>query len=899
MNAHLLRHAIKNVWCNPAQDRQYIYRLVRLTPRYGVRGVLARRYRKIVLPTADETYHVYQLGQVRPAAMGLPALKRQWVSLAELANHHLLMTDLYVNSGLQFPRFNTYVRITDSHNLLIAVKPHTRIADLNEEALYLRVYSNAYFESHRSETDRRLYVQGKAVADTDSLLAFQQQLTRETETFDGEVKQYVNGRLVHKITLVTAMVGDVVEAVFDSAIKAVYEFPVTELPAFESERDAEDKYILHPPKGDGSTTIDYVDDVDVYLINPINEVRYLGVYYHQNEASGLRMLTHRDYAISSRRLDSFVATHPTDYRHALAPSQFPEDKWTAIEDLTIRVYVRHSGYQRPLVPTANRIQELYKLTDAQIWHAMTGTDATVDLWHARELEQCPYIRFMSAKPDQVYPIAFNDPHATSEGKTSAQEWAGDVYGYHAAGVVLGNTPTPVYERDAWRYTDLAYNHWHHATVYEHDSEGKLIKWYPHVSGRYHLVRNSHCTRVETVSGLPGEYLASTFGVTAPVETPAEYNTRVYVRPMFGGEPDGPWRDITEADDQGDFGYFDDTTDPVRWVWVVEDPIAWRGLVRNDARVLAYTLELPKSAGHLRFSVSSIETHVDMGAAEHLMEVPPGQLDLWLNGRALIEGLDYTVDWPEVVIANREYLDNDADIQQVQVRAYGLCHADLTRWNSVEHGFVEYGVLSNDGYYALHQHKVQRLIIHGRLFDTADVAWDEDRNAAVIDAVRNGAPYQLQNPWMVFADVYDNDAVARQADNAREKQVTDYLTELLPPRTRDNPDMIPEQYPLVSVFANKLLHDLQTGTFYPDGIEGHYSENDIRDWCRDYEWLLPYDIANREYDQDRVGVHPHWHDTVQTLTLYQYTFYQRALQTYLRYPPNIASFVKIKEPSNGD
>ncbi len=559
MNEYLLRHAVDNIWCNPEQDRQYTYRLARLTPKRGVRHTINLFYERLVLPTQTDTYHVYQIGQVLPRRVGIPPNKRQWMSLAYLANDHLLHTDLYTNDGIQFPRFESYVWITPSRNLIVAVKINPRIHDLEAADLYLRLYHNAYFQSERSDGSAYLITDGMRVKSDNDLLIFQRDLKKLIDERGGYPHYYVNGRFVKNISIVTAGVDDVVEFVLDGSIKRMVEFEINELSEFVSTLDSERKYILH--YDDPSVnTIEYLDDVDLFMIQPGIQGRFTGVWYHHNEGHWLRMLTHKDYSIPVERLESFVQVHPTDPRHQLMPDRWPADKWSTLSGMRLRLYIRHSGYERPLVPDAHRIQELYRLSSDRIVGAMTGTDATLDLWRAENLETCPYVRFMSAGPEVVYPITYGRFTATHPDKEDAQAFVGDVYGYHAAATFLAGTPSDVYVMDGRKYADLAFEHQLNSTVFEYDAAGVLLGYHHHLNGTYYMPRHGDTVRVEALTG-KGSYSSNVTYGNDPVDITYGHNFRVFIQEVWGGVRYGDWVDITDLPNRGDYGYLDNTAEP--------------------------------------------------------------------------------------------------------------------------------------------------------------------------------------------------------------------------------------------------------------------------------------------------------------------------------------------------
>jgi len=888
MNDYLLRHAVANVWCNPGQDRQFVYRLSRLTPKYGVRHTINLFYERLTLPTQGDTYHVYQIGQALPSRIGVPHTKRQWMSLAYLANEHLLHTDLYTEEGIHFPRFESFIWITPSRNVIVAVKINPRIYDLESGPLYLRFYSNAYFQSERSDLDRYLIVKGMRVTDDNALLTFQREVRTIVNERGGFPQYFVNGRFVHNISLVTAEKDDAVEFVLDSSIKRMVEFKPSDLKEFESTLDQERKYILHYDEPDVDT-IEYLDDVDLYLYKPGIQDRFMGVYYHHNEGTWLRMLTHKDYSISIERLGSFVDTHPTDPRHQLNPERWGKDDWQSLQEVVLRLYIRESGYHRPLVADSHRIQELYRLSSDKILDAMTGLNAVNPLWKAEALEQSPYVRFMSASDDVVYPIAYNDPYVGSDGEKAAQEFVGDVYGYHAAATHLAKTPSHVYTLNGVKYADLAFEHQLNSTVFEYDTDGVLLEWHYHVNGTYYIPRNANTVKVEALTG-KGDFHSNTVFGNAPVEIAYGHNFRVYVKDVWALTPVGEWSDITDAADRHTYGFLDTTVTPNRWVWTLDDTTHY-GAVAVDDGFLCYDLMLTRTDGHLRFSLASVEVH-DGVEDERVLDLPFGQLDVYLDGRPLIEGLDYVVHWPEVVLSHLEYL-GESTTHKLTIRGYGFADSSLSRLPTTESGFIRYGVLSMDRVYNIWTHKVLRLVVDGHYHDPADLVFDEDRGVLTIDGERNGAPYAIQTPPVVFRDVYPHDRQARADDDQRDEYVANYMDEYFPKPVRPNPDFIETQYHIISPFANKVLHDLLEGHFYPPGIEDQYSEHEIREWCKDYEWLLPYDLCNQEYVDSHIEIYPHWHPEPVELNLYQYNFYVRILETYLRHPPDVTPFVAVK------
>ena len=901
MNDYLLRYAIDNVWCNLGQDRQFVYKLQQLTPRYGTRRYYTVDAERYNLPFENERdwFHVYQIGQVVPQALALPKIYNQWMSLESLIMHNKMLAEVYVDTGIQFSRANTWVLLTPSQNLLIAVKMLPLFPDLDENQPYIHFYQNAFFNSVRSDQSDRHFIEARSInpKTTAELRQFQIQIQDFLALKGGIPMCWVNGRLVQEISLVTAGAGDYCEWVLDSSVYKVDEYRLSTTPTFTSTLDRRNKYLIHTPKAQGYQSIEFYDDVSVHLCKNNDALgRFSGVHFHHNDGVWMRQLTHQDWSIPIDRTQAMIAAHPEDPRHGTNP-QWPSDKWATSDSMHIRMYHRRSGYERPLIADSSRIQELYRLSDTDIVRAMTGADS-MPLWHAATLENAPYVQFMSADPKVIYPIAFQDPTKNNPGKVVAQNFAGDVFGYHESAHLMANNPTKVKVVQNNRVADLGYVYWEDATVFEYDNKGIYLENHYHTGGSRYYVQNPRTAWVEAITGKGTTNLNGAYGVD-PVEIPGGYDFRVYVQKVWGGVKTGEWQDITDLPNRHEWGFLDTTNDVPTFRWTVP-ATAWQGLVRRSNWFFMEQRRFNKSDGMIRFSFR----HDSMSSGQltsELMDIPLGQLDLILcdelgtNGRALVEGLDYviipgkTFQETQVVLCNLEYMH---DIVTVLIRFTGFCSDKLTMYAPTEVGFVEYGVLSSNNVYNIHSHKMQRIIVDGHYRDFKDVHFDEDYADLVILDERNGAPYQIQSPQVTFRDVYDPDGLARKKDDEKDQQVSDYMTEYFPTRPRGFSDKVVGHYYVYSVYANKILNDLMKGTLKPPLVNGFYSDMDIINAVKKYEWLKPFDLCNREYNKNHVIVYPHWHATAQGLDIQQYDFFVRVLKLGLKEVPDLSQFIYI-------
>lgn len=857
MSDYLIRHALQNAWCSPRQDMQVILKPKRITPNYGAHTSFTHMWGTVTLPTSKDIYHVYQIGQIHPSLLGLFPQRLVWHNLAEVMGLENLIADVYTNSGHHLPRFESWTLVTEERDLLLAVKAQPRIVNLKTEPVYLRLYSNSYFSSDRADAQvDKIECAGIKVTDANQALLFQRRY-RDSQLRRGLTTLFVNGVMKADYTPADVVVGDLVEFVYDSTVKKVVDFPIASLESFDSLLDLKRKYLLHyaGPQEDGEA-IDYRDDIDVYLVKTqvVNgKTLYNGLYFHKNQNDAFRMVTHRDYSITIPYIDGYLGKIAD---------------WTDTTQLSVRLHIRRSGWHRPLIHEHHRIRELYKLPEADRVRAMIGVDATVDVWKAANLENSFYPKLMDTVDTTQVNIGL----------------VKDAYGYNAISRLLGDSPLPVENVHGRRQVTLPGNLQTTATIYEYNANGELLGYYFHTAGVEYTPVNAQTTLIEGVVG-KGSYKVSTIFNQRNVPLNPNLNYRFYVAPVVHGVVQhDQWRDVT-----GDETYVMITGNSAGWL---VDFAEYAVAVRSDEDFLAYDLTLSPQNGLLKFSIDEDAVYPN-GSAQGIMFIPPGKLELWLNKKALIENLDFFVQWPKVIIVNKQYLV-PGNTQKITVRGTGFCQDDMTREAPNEAGFVRYGLLSRNTRFDVRDDKVMRLVVGGKTFHRDVLLFSEDDAGLYMDNVPNGTPYVLDDVIVPLRGMAGEDTYSLRAKSVVvDTAIEDYLTLKMPEPPPVNPDPIADKYPIYSPFASTVMHDLINGMLSMEQFKGQYSDFDVMEMLTDYTYILDFDPTQKTVDLDHVVIHPHNLLTETQLDIYQYRFLERAIKIFLQSKVDITRFVSIK------
>lgn len=829
---YLVNHALENVWCSPGQDRQYILSPERITDKWGALATIRLGRRNYNLPSQSDRYHVFVIGDLPPVILGMITNQEKWIALKAHCNVTSLLIDVYFNNGLHFPLHRSYLLYSRTGQLVLACKDTNKITDIKTERLFMRFRSNAWFDNNVNiPANKGIEVDGIEYISASQFSSFQLKW-RTAKNAVGKAYAFVNGVRVTDINNTTAAMGDLIEYVRDASVKEVLEFKLRDLNSFHSLLDGKSKYLVaREAAGD---IIDYLDDVDFYILNYVQSANYRGVYFHQNDEGAVRMVTHQDYSIDASYVEQYLL----------------DMGWQNSSNLKLEVVIRNSGWDRPLVDEHHRIKELYKLDYSSRLKALRGEFSNVEVWRAENLENSAYVKIMGSKP-----------------KAITRDLVEQAYGYNAISKLVGNTPIKVEVGQTW--VKLPYALRSESTVYEYDTYGKLIGWYPNTYSREYPIRNPACRYIEAYSGKAGLGLGTIYNDSGyTLEPDVEY--RFYVANIWNGESLENWRDVT-----GNTQYVSIVNNQV--VWNI-DRSKFVTAIRTDKTILSYNLNLNYRDSLLVFSLQAKEKS-NSGVVEiENVRIPVDSLDIFLNGWQLIEGIGYHVKWPEICIVDKNHLAAGS-LQKVTVRARGFCKSDMSRSLPRDVGYVANNTLSRNAYFNVRDDKVSKIVIGGALYTREEVGFSEDGQVLVGD-IENGTPYQVIHPIIPLGDMVTTDTYlfrerSREVDRVVENFLTEYLPEVL-----DEVNPIPSWYKLFSPFCTKLIYDMINGILPMTEFMGEYSLEYVRQRLAGYEWILEYEPAVKGYDDRYLVLHPHPETDPIGLNIYQYRLLSRAVDVFL-------------------
>jgi hypothetical protein len=596
--------------------------------------------------------------------------------------------------------------------------------------------------------------------------------------------------------------------------------------------DAQTKYLLHLPVG-ASQSILYQDDIDMYLYHP---VLGLSLYLHKNAPATLRNLTHQDYSLRADSVTGLITTSKGLF---------------SASDIKVILISRNSGYQRSLVDEHHRIKELYKLSDSRVSQAMVGVNSTVTEWTADSLESSFYPALMSSSYKDI-----------SRAKTVA------AMGYNAIAKLTGKSVCKLVSVNAVQTVTVPYIYQTNSSAFFYDNQGLLISRENHVLSATH-VAPANTGYVEWVRGS----VSDSFDDYLDLPTTAldsNYDYKFFIRPKTSNAQVNEWVDCS-----GDTTKVTTIGGVATWLSIRNN---YNTLIRSNKGFLWQTKTFAMPDGLMVFDMSSMLMENGV-MVERVLEIPPGELDIFLNGRSLVCGLDYFVNFPTVTIVNKAYIAATGP-QNVNVRMKGLCNADMSFSDTNEYGFMVGGRLSVDHVFDIRDDKTLRVQISGRLVDASEMTFNEDTRSYTNESPWEGKPYAIKDVVIPLKDLTAVDTLSlRASSKAVDKKVSDYLTLYTPLPAHPPLTTISALYKVYSPLICKIAMDLHNGTLVSPILTQQYTDNQVNSVIAPYLYLYTMDPIHPDLrpPAQYVKIYPTHMQTQLTLDIWQYTFLSRVVR----------------------
>ncbi len=886
--AYFLRNdAMTSVWCAPNQNRTIITAPAKISMQYGSTYNVKILMQVYPLPTqvGGDYYFVYQIGPAPAILFNLLGLVTDvWTKCSDICVSQSMVIYIYNENGIRALLDQCYLRFNSDGNLVLAVLVNDSIpTQFETQALHLQLNSNAYFDSYRWTNAKNsailpfappiqyASIQLRTNADLSLFFNTVNSLIQATVPGAGLIISR-NGRYYNSLSqLSIAVIGDYLEVIVDASIKGLYTIPLPSMSSFISTLDSNMVKRIFLT----NTNYDYInfkDDVDFFMVSATTPTEPNGLYYNQDNSNCVRMMTHNCYALQNLVLQNLLTNDTVFHQES---------------DVSITAVVRHSGTERPVFDTATRLNMLYALSFNNILNAMGSVNALIPEWQAANLENSPYTAVMGEWDSQVTAMqveqAFGYDVLTQLYTNPYPAFGPNTTGLATSGF---NLPEGIYQ----------------AVITTFDQNGLLLSYASGTTDSIQFVPAPTATAV-VVELVPGQiygpteaaYYAGCMSVTVPLPL-AQTGFRAYTTAIDNnGNPTNQWTDVT----QNTQGLFSISANGLSLTWnaallTIENCFP---LVVIGDSVLMYAVQLDAVyPGFVRFNVQCNQWYLPpktwSGGVPVLQTgvtapVPTQSIDVFMDGQSLIEGIDYIVQWPQIVVSKQPN-ETVGIAPSIVVRGYGLANYNTTtnafiRNTPSEIGYIVNGLISMDSTYRIRHDKNYRTVVNGMLFSPSVSMFAEDNLVPIQASPLNGMPYGITDIIMPVEGFTDFTTTAmRSIDLSMDSRVSQYLTGKVNKSQPLAINPILQKYNLYSPFLSAIITGFLNNTFLNNGqLNTIYNNLTIEGWLAPYMYLIPYDpTQNPNINPSYVYVRPHPYPQVVTVTRVQYEFLLIVIRDYL-------------------
>ncbi len=904
MSDILRNHALTHIWAEPLQDHQHRIKPSRITPRSGAYKEVTVMWEKVPLPNFNDTtdkrvFHVYQLGQVPPFIFALELSKRIWYRADNLGMEFNTVIDVYADNGAIIPRNYYYLFQNYDGNLLLAIvndviylgdetktTPYQEVIkarySLDDHPITIRFYNNGLTHApawldqavNPSEILKDLAVR---ITGVNTFTSFMTQVNTIRQSYNGQGGGlfFLDGFMISEpVGYKDEYNGKQLYYQYDETIKSIQQFEILDISSFRSVLDyRKDKYLLLSQSTDKK--LEYFDDCDYYVVNKDINGQYKGVRIDVYDKGVVRQLTHNAWALTQDQV--------------IYPAQW-HDFLSDITGLTIVVVIRNGGMNRGIELQSNRIEDLYHLSYEEILQAMSGVNSTMPEWSAPNLENSAYMKVMSYQEKDI-----------------TDELIEEAYGYNAATKSVARALYAVVDGQitiddglciAWDINDPNGTKVStKRTFFWYDNDGTLLGYTVNNSLAKTMVvpvQYSNAAKVEVILGDLIVGVGGT-GTTTDEENVTDtgygfFGYRNYVCNIVNGQPDEKWVDVT---DSNFCDYIVPTTGApyIRWNYTLLNAANYYPATRfaNTVNIHNPYFNPVTFSGVFDYQINRISN-----SALKPLQVPPGHVDVFMNGEILTKDLDFYYVNPGNIVVVRKPSVAIGDVR-VTVRFYGYAEKNTCQpFTPRDQGFIKNGLLSaNSKFNPWHDRDI-RVVVAGKLKLPSEVTF-ADVGSPQGDLIYDGKPYAVEDYQSLVEPFTSKKTVDYIADAmAIDKRVSDYLTPRLPEPTVSDEYITPYRHQLYSPVMGMFVQLCVRNTISDAAVDLEATDESM---LRDYGYIAntygDFDPVILGYDPNYIYVHPHPFINTVEVTSKQYAFLEKVNRVFLKGALDLTNSVTIR------
>jgi hypothetical protein len=376
---HLNGIYFQQVWNAPRENGRANVQLYKVATR-AKSGVVPVGRTVVGLPTTDTVYAVYQTGY-RAFNQFIKLPDDQWVEAKSYLAVDEVAITIYDVNGKTVPISDVYIRyISNKDKVLVAVPSlYTKKC---VGSLYPDLYLTVFRDLTRATPSREeFYIAGSVLNGSTSVTTIQTAIVNAQATFPNGTFVSVNGWVYHPDHVPTIVTGDLVTIVSDPDIVGHIDVTVDDnTTGYYSTKYEEYREILHVPKSlNPNNILINTDNLTVIVFDTLTNKGVLG---HRIAQHAVESITHNDFSMGRTAIQGF-----TQSLSALT--------------VTVRVYVRLPVDTNRLNEDVNRIKDLYSLNDAAIMNQLLGlASPQIPEWSAWNLEQSPFLSMIASDKRQ-------------------------------------------------------------------------------------------------------------------------------------------------------------------------------------------------------------------------------------------------------------------------------------------------------------------------------------------------------------------------------------------------------------------------------------------------------------------------------------------------------------------